>query len=133
MIKYVFEITLAFFILNYLIIILHEKKYKKNFPYVPYKSKKNIVHRIGLGLLAGFHYIFFIGTYNHKKYNTQVYTPKTLECYFGNLSQFIIIIAYFYISYILYLTIGVFHIAFLVSPIITNILSLIYSKKQKNL
>lgn len=130
MIKYVFGITLAFFIINYLIISLHEKKYKKNFPYKPYKSKKNVVPRIGLGLLAGFHYIFFIGTYNHKKYNTQVYTPKTLECYFGNISQFIIMIAYFYISYKLYLIIGIFHIAFLVSPIITNILSLIDSKNK---
>jgi len=125
-------LTIIFWIINYSIIGLHERKYKKNFPYTPYKSKKNVTSRIGLGLLAGLHYFFFIGTYNHKKYNTQVDTPKTLECYFGNVSQLIISIMYFYLSYIFYLKIGLYYLIFLSIPIITNIISLIYEKFQGN-
>ncbi len=123
-------ISSLFFIGNYIIIILDQRKYKKNFPYTPYKSKKRILLRIGLGLLAGIHFIFFIGTYNHKKYNTQVNTPETLECYFGNVSQLIILIVYIFISYVLFQRIGYYYIAFLILPYITNIISLIYNKER---
>ena len=117
-------IPVLFFFANYLLVYWDQRKYKKNFPYDPYKSKKRFLSRIGLGLLAGFHYLFFIGTYNHKKYNTQVHYPKTLECYFGNISQVIILISYVWISYFLYSQIGLYYLIFLVFPILTNILSL---------
>jgi len=118
-------ISLLFFIFNYLIIIKHERKYgKNNFPYKPYKSKEKILNRILTGLFAGIHYIFSIGTYDHKKYNTQVWYPETVECFFGNVSQLIILIGYIFIATLLFKINLYFSIFFLIIPIITNIISL---------
>ncbi len=118
------------FCANYLIIVLHERKYKKkNFPYKPYKSKKKISKRILIGMLAGLHYSFFIGNYNHKKYNTQVRYPETIECFFGNVSQMIILLLYLWISVTIFKRIGYYSLLFMVIPIITSITSLIIHKK----
>lgn len=125
-----FWIALSFFLANWWIIDFHEKRYKKNFPYKPYKSKKKVGERILIGILAGFHYSFFIGSYNHKKYNTQVNYPETLECVFGNISQLIILLAYFLISAILFNFIRYYFLFFIVLPIITNIISIIINKKR---
>jgi len=126
-----FGVAFLFFGVNYAIILSHENKYgRENFPYKPYKSKKKIGERILIGLLAGLHYIFFIGNYNHKKYNTQIWYPKTLECYFGNVSQMIILIAYLFISVNLFRILGYYSLFFMIIPIITNIVSLKIVKKR---
>ena len=127
-------IYLLFFI-NYIIILLHERKYKKNFPYKPYKSREGICKRILIGLLAGLHYLFFIGSYNHKRYNTQTRYPETIECIFGNVSQIIILILYGLIGINIFKIIGYYSLIFLVIPIITNIISIEINKinkKRKN-
>ena len=122
-------IFLLFFI-NYGIIYLHERKYgRKNFPYKPYKSKKKIWKRILIGLLAGLHYLFFIGSYNHKDYNTQVWYPETIECYFGNISQAIIFSADIFISIKLFEFLGYYSLFFMIIPIITNIISIGRTRK----
>jgi len=74
------------------------RKYNQNTPYTPTKIKRNILARIALGIKAGFHYLHFIETYDHKKYNTQVFTPKTLECYIGVLFAVIFWITYLSIA-----------------------------------
>lgn len=102
------------------------KKYKKNTPYTPTK-KKNTFHRIILGLIAGIHYSHFIGTYNHKKYNTQVFTPETLECYIGGSFAAILYLAYFAIADYFKTFIGIYGLSVLLIPIITNIVS--FAKK----
>ena len=130
--KFVFEnlfiviMVSVIFAINFSIIYLHERRYgKKNFPYKKYNNKKSILQRVMLGILAGWHYQFFIGNYNHKKYNTQVWYPETLECYFGNISQLIIFILYVFIAVKIYTTNLYYAIAFMLIPIITNIISLI--------
>jgi hypothetical protein len=105
-------------------VLFHEKRYKKNFPYKPYKSKNNIAKRILIGLLAGFHYIFYIGTYNHKRYNTQVFYPETTECFLGNVSQLIILIVYIFIAIKLFEFFEYYSLIFLIIPIIINLISL---------
>ncbi len=123
--KKIIIVAFIFFCINYIIIMRHENKYgKKNFPYKPYKSKKKIKERIWLGLIAGFHYLFFIGSYNHKKYNTQTWYPETIECVFGNISQLIILIAYIFIAVMLSKINLYSSLAFMLIPIITNIISL---------
>jgi len=121
-------VALLFFLINFLIIFFHEKKYgKKNFPYKSYKSKNKTSKRIFLGLLAGVHYLFFIGSYNHKKYNTQVWYPETIECIFGNISQGIIFLAYIFISVELFKVAHFISVLFMAFPIITNLISLMNS------
>jgi len=114
----------ALFFINYVIILLHERKYDKNFPYKPYKSKESIVKRGLIGLWAGVHYLFSIGTYDHKKYNTQVFYPETIECFLGNASQAIILFAYIFISIKLFEAFDYYSLLFMIIPIITNIISL---------
>jgi len=118
----------SYFILTGLIGFYSERKYKKNLPYSPSKKKENIIKRIYLGILAGIHYILFIGTYNHKKYNTQVFYPTTLECYLGNLSGLVmeaIIIILFIIAKFKF---GEIANLILLIPIITNLISLKFKK-----
>mgnify|MGYP001601631642 CR=1 FL=1 len=112
------------FVFNHGIISFHERKYEHNFPYKQYKSKKNILERALLGLLAGLHYTFFIGTYNHKKYNTQVFYPETLECVFGNISQGAILIGYLFLFAKLFGIMGWYSLFLTIIPIITNLISL---------
>ena len=126
----VLGIAFLFFMANYMIIFIHEKKYKENFPYKPYKSKKKISERILIGFLAGVHYTFFIGSYNHKKYNTQVNYPETIECVFGNISQMIIIIIYLVLSVSLFNIIKYYSLFFMAIPIITNIINIAINKKR---
>ncbi len=120
-------IFLLFFV-NFGITALHERKYKENFPYKPYKSKKNIGERILIGLLAGLHYLFYIGSYDHKKYNTQVNYPETVECVFGNISQMIILLVYILIAINLFELCGYYSLFFMIIPIITNIISIVRNK-----
>ena len=124
-----FIILVCFLLINYIIILLSQRKLgRKNFPYKPYKSKKSILNRILLGFLAGFHYFFFIGSYDHKKYNTQVWHPETLECYFGNISQLIVIFIYGFIAFKLLELNLYYSISFMFIPILTNLISLKSSK-----
>lgn len=122
------SIIYLFFFINYMIVFLHERKYTKNFPYKPYKSKKEVWKRILIGLLAGLHYLFFIGSYSHKRYNTQTWYPETIECIFGNVSQMIILILYIVIGINLFKIIGYYFLILMVIPIITNIISIKISK-----
>lgn len=118
-------IAFLFFTANYIIILINQRKYgQKNFIYKPYKSKKRIAERIILGFFAGVHYLFFIGSYNHKKYNTQVWEPETLECFFGNISQLIIFIVYIFIAVQISRINLYMALTFMLIPIITNIISL---------
>ncbi len=127
-----FFIALLFFFVNYGIIILHERGYGlKNFPYKPYKSKKKVRKRILIGLLAGLHYFFIIGSYDHKKYNTQVWYPETLECFFGNISQLIIFIIYILIGINLFNLGWYYSLAFMIIPIATNIISIWRNKNAR--
>ena len=81
MIQYYYIALLLYILSEIFIYYKYEfKKYSKNIPYNPSKKKKSISSRVYLGILGGFHYAHFIGTYNHQKYNTQVFTPETLEC-----------------------------------------------------
>jgi len=114
----------ALFFINYVIILLHERKYNKNFPYKPYKSKKGVIERSFIGLWAGVHYLFFIGTYDHKRYNTQTDYPETLECVFGNISQAILLFVYIFFSIKLFESFDYYSLFFMIIPIITNIISL---------
>lgn len=124
-----FFIAFLFVFINYLIIFYHERGYGiKNYPYKPYKSKKKIGGRMLIGLLAGLHYFFFIGSYNHKRYNTQVWYPETIECFFGNVSQAIILFIYMAISINLFKLWEYYSIIFMIIPIITNVISI---QKQK--
>ena len=125
-------IAFSLFFVNYLIIFLHERKYKKNFPYKPYKSKEKIGRRILIGLLAGIHYLFFIGNYNHKKYNTQTSYPETIECVFGNISQMVILFVYLFISAVLFRIVGYYSFFFMAVPIISNVISIINTRKFKD-
>lgn len=105
------------------------KKYKKNTPYIQSKKKKSLLSRIKLGILAGIHYSHFIGTYNHKKYNTQVFTPETLECDIGGSLAAILIIIYPILAYYLQSIYGDIYLFILTIPIITNLISIYISKK----
>src|SRR3989344_6692410 len=112
-------LSFLFFFINYIIILFHERKYSSNFPYKPYKSKDKSGKRILTGLLAGGHYIFFIGSYNRKKYNTKAWYPETIECVFGNISQVIIFLAYVLISIKLFEIELYYFLAFAIIPIVT--------------
>ncbi|MCK4647629.1 hypothetical protein KAT24_01725 [Candidatus Pacearchaeota archaeon] len=126
-----FGIAFLFFLVNYLIIFLHERKYKKNFPYKPYKSKNKIGKRILLGLWAGVHYLFYIGNYNHRKYNTQTWYPEKIECVFGNISQMMLLLIYLFISAILFKIVEYYSLFFMAIPVITNIISIIKILNKK--
>ena len=108
------------------------KKYKRNNPYNSPKKKKRFFHRLKLGILAGIHYSHFVGTYNHKRYNTQVFTPKTFECYLGGSIAGLIIGVYLFLSFYLYLRIGIFGSLIIFIPIISNIISIIIDKKRRS-
>jgi hypothetical protein len=125
-------VSIIFFVINYeIIVVIHEKKYKKNFPYKPYKSKKKIWERILIGLWAGVPFLFFIGSYNHKKYNTQAWYPETIECIFGNISQIIILVIYIAVAVKLFEFGWGYSLFFMVIPIITNIISIIINKNKR--
>ena len=123
------------FFIKDIIIYSHERQYKKNTPYEKYKIKKGIFVRALTGLLAGLHYFFFIGSYSHRKYNTQVYNPRTLECFFGNISVFLILIVYVFIGIGLFKVMSYYFLILMIIPIITNIISIEINKinkKRKN-
>ena len=107
------------------------KKYKKNNPYKPPKRNKRFFHRFKLGILAGIHYSHFVGTYNHKRYNTQVFTPKTLECSIGGILAGGIIAFYLILSFYLYMQIGIFGSLIGFVPIISNTISILIDKKRR--
>ena len=124
----ILPIIFLFFFINYIIIFLHERKYKKNFPYKPYTSKKGIGKRILIGLWAGLHYLFFIGSYNHKKYNTQAWYPETIECIFGNVSQIVILVLYLAVGVNIFKVVGYYSLIFMAIPVLTNIISIKINK-----
>ncbi len=117
------------FVLVLFIVFYDCRKYKKNTPYTPLKQKRNFFYRIWIGIRVGFHYLHFIGTYNHKKYNTQVFTPKTLECYVGVSFAAIFWGIYFFSTFYLMSLFGNYSLLILLIPTITNIISIFYGKK----
>lgn len=125
------SIALFLFFIKDIIIYSHERQYKKNTPYEKYKIKKGIFVRALTGLLAGLHYFFFIGSYSHRKYNTQVYNPRTLECFFGNISVFLILIVYVFIGIGLFKVMSYYFLILMIIPIITNIISIEINKINK--
>lgn len=126
---YVFAI-LIYSILISLIIRYDVKKYKINTPYVLPKKKNPFLKRLSLGIMAGIHYSHFIGTYNHKKYNTQAFTPKTLECYIGVASSVLITIVYIGLAWYLGRLFGAVGLLILAIPIILNLISIYLDKKK---
>ena len=114
-----------------IIISIHEYKYEKNSPYRPHRYKRGLGSRIWIGLIAGVHYLFFIGSYDHKKYNTQVWYPETFECVFGNISELVAMIGYIFISIKLFQIFGYYSIIFMVIPLVTNIASIIKNRVKK--
>ncbi len=104
-------------------------KYDCNVPYRKKKIKKKILSRIFTGLLVGVHYVHFMFSYNHKKYNTQVDTPKSLECYVGNI-WILFLFFYGFISYKIYLFFGGFWYLFIPGILaVTNLIDFIRFKK----
>ncbi len=121
--KILLLIATGMFFSLYLPIYLKEKKYKKNRIH-KIRRRESFLKSVFVGLLAGFHYLFFIGTYNHKKYNTQVFYPESLECWMGNLSQAIIFIIYINFTRFMFPLISYYTIIFLLIPLGINFYSL---------
>ena len=116
------------------IYLYESKKYKKNIPYTSPKKKNNLFYRLSLGLLAGVHYSHFVGTYNHKKYNTQVFFPTTLECNIGgSLAGIILFILYPFLSLYLSQLVGLFGFLILLVPIVLNLISIFLDIKRHTL
>jgi len=118
---------LAFIVFSaflYVFISKDSKKYKKNSPH-PFVKNKKFFQRVLLGLMAGIHYFHFVGTYSHKKYNTQVFTPETLECHIGVYFATILWIVYLVLVWHFKSLIGFYSLFILLIPIITNIISFI--------
>ena len=118
-----------FMLLLLFITYIHERKYKKNNPYAKKKVNKTFYFRFLGSLLAGIHYFFVIGAYNHKKYNTQVYTPETLECYIAGSFAGILLLGYALLSYLIKIKYGNLFLLILLIPILTNIISILWKKK----
>lgn len=125
--------VLVYSVIMTILISIDFIKYNQNIPYKPNKKKRKLFLRIYLGFTAGIHYVNFIGTYNHKKYNTQVYSPKTLECYLANLSAFLFLIAYIIVSWQLYSNFGSIALSFLAIPIILNSISIFAYKNNRKI
>jgi hypothetical protein len=115
----------------FFIIRIEFKKYNKNIPYKESKKEKNISKRILKGISAGMHYSHFIGTYDHKKYNTQVFTPKTLECYIGGSLATLILFVYPILAFNLSNNFGPIWLVLLVIPVASNIISIILDKNRR--
>jgi len=125
-----FIIMIGFLAITGIILLLHERKYKTNNPFK--SSKKNkLGKRILLGLFAGFHYLFFLGTYSHKYYNTQIWYPETLECIFGNISESILFDILLLLNILIIKFLGIYcAVALAALLIIINIISLIIGRKK---
>jgi CDP-diglyceride synthetase len=118
-----------YIIFMFFIIRIEFKKYSKNIPYKESKKEKNISKRILKGILAGIHYSHFIGTYDHKRYNTQVFTPKTLECYIGGSLAALVLFVYPILAFNLSNNFSPIWLVLLVIPVASNIISIILDKK----
>jgi hypothetical protein len=128
--KIIYLPYITYLLLIILIYRYEVKKYKTNTPYTPSKKKRKTLQRIYLGILAGIHYSHFIGTYNHKKYNTQVFTPKTLECNIGGTLSAIFLAIYPIIAWSSYKIIGAISLLIMLIPIILNLISIYLDKKS---
>ncbi len=124
---FIYGIYIIFVILTSL---YETKKYNKNVPYKIVKKEEDYSSRIILGILAGIHYSHFIGTYNHKKYNTQVFTPETLECYVGGGLAGLFYFGYPVVSWYLFKAFGLIGFSILLVPIILNLISILKDKKM---
>ena len=123
--------TIVMFVVCFVLLIgIKESfQYNKNIPYQKTKGKKNFIKRIFIGLLAGLHYSHMIFTYNHKKYNTQVFYPETIECYFG-LSWAVFLCLYGLVAYLVSSNFeGYWYFLVLIFPVITNIIGFFIQKK----
>ncbi|MFW5846616.1 MAG: hypothetical protein ACOCUU_00510 [Nanoarchaeota archaeon] len=105
-------------------------KYKKNTPYNPAKKKDNFFKRFFLGIFGGVHYAHFVGTYSHKKYNTQVFTPETFECFVAGSVAGLFLLGYPIVAWHFYQAIGITGFSIMLIPIILNLIGI--SKDKKN-
>ena len=119
-----------YFIFIVLIYRYEFRKYKKNTPYNPAKKKGDFFNRFFLGILGGIHYSHFVGTYSHKKYNTQVFTPETFECFIAGSVAGLFLIGYPIVAWYLSKIIGIIGFSIMLIPIILNLISI--SKDKKN-
>ncbi len=106
-------------------------KYKKNTPYNPAKKKGDYFNRFFLGILGGIHYSHFVGTYSHKKYNTQVFTPETFECDVAGSVAGLLAIAYPVVAWHLSKAIGIIGFSIMLVPIILNLISIYLDRKNR--
>ncbi len=120
-----------YFVLDILIYRYEFTRYKKNIPYNRVKKKNNFFNRFFLGILGGIHYSHFVGTYSHKKYNTQVFTPKTLECDVAGSVAALFIAGYPVVAWYLSQTIGIIGFSVMLIPIILNFISIYNDKKNR--
>jgi len=123
-------VIISFLVLLSLIIILKENhRYTCNTPYKIKKNKKSFFERALIGLLAGIHYVHFMFSYSHEKYNTQVDSPTTVECYFGWFWM-VLLILYGFISYLININFeGNWYLIPLVILLFTNLIDFFRYKK----
>jgi len=105
-------------------------RYNKNIPYNLAKKKKNILQRFFLAILGGIHYSHFIGTYSHKKYNTQVFTPTTFECFVAGSLAVLIILGYPILAWYLSQSFGTIGFLIMLIPIVLNLISIFKDKEN---
>ncbi len=127
------QIYYAFYVIYFIFVgLIYQyefRKYKKNTPYNPAKKKNNFFSRFFLGILGGIHYSHFVGTYSHKKYNTQVFTPETFECIVAGSVAALFLIGYPIIAWYLFKSSGIIGFSILLIPIVLNLISIYKDKK----
>ncbi len=128
----IYYIFYAIYFISVIFIYRYEfGKYKKNTPYNFVKKRGNLINRFFLGIFGGIHYAHFIGTYNHKKYNTQVFTPKIFECFVAGGVAGLFLIGYPISVWYLFQAIGIIGFSIMFIPIILNIISISEDKKNR--
>ncbi len=130
---YIHFIVYGVYLFLFVLISRYElKKYKKNNPYTPPKKKGKFFRRFFLGIIGGLYYSHFIGTYNHKKYNTQVFTPKTFECHVAGTLAGVFVAGYVVASLFLFKFFGIIGFSILLVPIVLNLISIYIDKKNRS-
>lgn len=125
-------LAIVFFLIFFVLVIAikEDRRYDCNVPYKMKKIKKSFFQRALTGLAGGVHYVHFMFTYNHEKYNTQVDTPDTLECYFGWFWG-VLIFMYGYFSYLVSVNFeGYWYLIVLAIPIFTNVIDYFFRYKK---
>lgn len=125
-------LAIVFFLVFLVLVILikEDRRYDRNVPYKMKKIEKNFFSRAFTGLCGGMHYTHFMFTHDHEKYNTQVDTPETLECYFGWFWA-VLLTFYGYFSYLVSVNFeGYWYLIVLAIPIFTNVIDYFFRYKK---